>query len=440
MGRFADLSIPKGDLDLDDEDLVESMPTEIEEGVNLLPEAEKSKNLIIKVVANNQQKGVRVKLNTYPIPRAFDLDYYQSKIDQANFNNDRAQAYKFVVIKKYADIVYEFYRNIMYLYNKKHDITDMPEYIKMSEKVPCDVEALAETMQNREQDLIRAFEGSNNVISFFEKRKHLTELQHFAGQAWMMYFNLKSLNDFIGYLSFIQNCNESANLTNNSHVANLYGLHVQTGYYLDANIKNFFNTYNNGFLSRKCPKTSGMYSNLNSMEEFNILLKDKNAYVYADNHEKIKELSKNVTEGSIEKRIVGFYNHYRDMKYIKHKLKHIYAKHAEEIGVNDAFMFLDVNNPVEKYSKRDTYLVGYKYYVACKSLIEQLPVKSKIYSDICDMCAEFEEILLLNQDKFIICKQEQDRLTKELQKNYPNVCLNLEEEKKLEKESNFISE
>ena len=428
-GRFVDYSIPNGDRDLDDDDLAKSGPVEIDEGKDALPEVEECKNLVVKVIAQNQEKGQRIKVKTMPIPRAFDLEFYQTRIDNANFNHDRMEAVRAIAVKRYADIVYEFYKNVMYVFNKKNDIFDMPEYINLSEKVPCNIENLADVMKSREKDLIKVYGGSSNVIKSFEKLKHLTELKHFAAQAWMVYYNLKSLNDFIGYLRYIQNCNNKADLNNPSHIANLYGLHIQTGYYLDANIKNFFNTYNNGFLSRKNPETSGMYSDLNSMDQFNFLLKEKNAYIYAENNQKIYKLAKTVPEGTIERRVIGFYDHYRDMKYIKHKLRHIYKNSKDEEGVNDVFMFQDRNNIDQKYVHRDVFVVGIKYYSACKEMVEKLPVRSKIYRDVCDMCAELEEILLLNQEKHKICAAENKKLEKEVLERFPHIAELPKEEK-----------
>lgn len=434
MSRFAEFSVPNGDRDLqDDDELINNVPVEIEESKSVLLDKEDSKNLVVKVIATNQQKGKRIKVDTMPIPRAFDLDYYQQKIDNANFNHDRDAAVKALAIKRYADIAYEFYRNVMYVFNKKNDIIMMPDYIKMCEKVPCDVDNLANTMYTREQDLIKAFGGSDNIISGFSKVKHLTELKQFSAQAWMMYFNLKSLNDFIGYLKYIQNCKNKANLNNNSHVANLYGLHVQTGYYLDANITNFFAVYKNGLLKRKCPNSANMYRDLNSMDEFNLLLKEKDAYVYSENHDEIVDAAKSVLrteeEGSVNKRIIGFYNHYRDMKYIKHKLKHIYNDNKDKDFEFNTCMFEDQFNVNEKYRNRDVYIVGLKYYAACKDMVENLPIKSKIYKDICDMCAELEEILLNNQDKYKLWKNELKKAEKEFQERNPELAEKLKNEK-----------
>lgn len=439
-GRFIDYSIPRGDRDfVDDEDLATNGPAQIEESPSVLPETEECKNLVVKVISHNQEQGKRVNVKAMPIPRAFDLDYYQDRIEKANFNHDRVAAVRAVAVKRYADIVYEFYKNVMYIFNKKHDILDMPEYVNLSEKVPCNVENLAEVMKTREKDLIKVYGGTSNLINLFSQRKHLTELKHFAAQAWLMYYNLKSLNDFIGYLRYIQNCNNNADLNNNSHIANLYGLHIQTGYYLDANIKNFFNSYNNGLLSRKNPETSGMYSDLNSMDQFNFLLKEKNAYIFAENNKKINELAKKVPEKTIEKRIIGFYDHYRDMKYIKHKLRYIYKNNKDEEKVNDIFMFEDRNNTDQKYARRDVYVVGLKYYYACAEMVENLPVKSKIYKDVCDMCSELEEILLLNQEKHKICVEEDKKLEKEVLEKFPHVAKLPKAEPNLyQKDSNTI--
>ena len=316
MGSFLDYSLPARDRDdyyLDDDELIDDVPVQIEESSSVLPPQE-AKNLVIKKIANNQEKGKRVKIDTMPIPRAFDLEYYQDKIDKANFNGDRIAAIRAVAIKKYADISYEFYRQVMFMFNKKNNILSMPEYIQICEKVPGNIESLAETMIQREKELLKAFNGSDKLNSTFKERKHLTELKQFSAQAWMMYINLKYLKDFVGELVKNQESYNKANKSNHSHIANLYGLHVQTGYYIDANIKNFFNAREKGLMYRKCPNTCYIYSDLNSMNEFNFILKEKNAYVYGERHEEIVTSARNVLntadEDSVEKSIIGFYNHY----------------------------------------------------------------------------------------------------------------------------------
>ena len=44
---------------------------------------------------------------------------------------------------------------------------------------------------------------------------------------------------------------------------------------------------------------------------------------------------------------------YRDMKYIKHKLRNIYKTNKDKEIVNDIFMFEDKYNTNEKFARRD---------------------------------------------------------------------------------------
>jgi len=437
MKSFADFSIPNGDRDLNDEELIDDVPVQIEESPSVLPSQDDAKNLVVKRIATNQGKGKRIKVDTMPIPRAYDLDYYQDKIDKANFNSDKIVAIRAVAIKRYADISYEFYRQVMYLFNKKNNILAMPEYIKICEKFPGNVETLAQTMLEREKDLIRAFNGSDNLKKAFNDRKHLTELKKFSAQAWMMYFNLKNLKDFIGELVKNQNTYNKADKGNPSHIANLYGLHVQTGYYIDANIKDFFNVYKKGLFSKKCPNTCFMYDDLNSMEEFNTILNEKKAYIYSEKHDEVVGFAKKIMEEtkdeSLNRRIIGFYNHYRDMKYVKHKLVKIYNNAKNQKYLDILNMFRDEQNVVQKYQERDVYKVAYVYYSACKDLVEKLPIKSKIYKDVCDMCVDLEELLSLNEEFYenfkAVNKQAEEVVLREL----PHLKEKFEEEKKLNK-------
>jgi len=438
MKSFADFSIPNGDRDLDDEELIDDVPVEIEESPSVLPPQE-TKNLVVKKIANNQGDGKRIKIETMPIPRAFDLQYYQDKIDKANFNSDRIGAIRAIAIKRYADIAYEFYRQVMYVFNKKNNIVAMPEYVKMCEKIPGNVEALAQAMIQREQDLIKAFGGSDKLKSTFKERKHLTELKQFSAQAWIMYVNLTSLKDFIGELVKNENTYNKADKTNHSHVANLYGLHVQAGYYIDANIKNFFSVGEKGLMSIKCPDTCYFYNDLNSMDEFNSILKEKNAYIYNDKHDEIVGLAKNVLNSSEEKtlnkRIIGYYNHYRDMKYIKHQMRRVDSD-VKYIGSENPYplnLFEDYYNTEEKYKQRDVYFVAYKYYLSCKNLVEKLPVKSKIYRDVCDMCVELEELLYLNEDAYIKYQDENKKTLEKVLESRPHLKEQFEEEEKNKK-------
>ena len=439
MRNFAQLSIENIDRELNDEELIDDVPVQIEVSQSILYPAEETKNLVVKRIAKNQGKGKRIKVDAMPIPRAFDLNYYQDKIDKSNFNSDRIGAIRAFVIKRYADISYEFYRQVMHVFYKKNSIFAMPEYIQMCERIPGDIETLAKTMMERERGLIRAFNGTDKLKSAFKVRKHLTELKLYSAKAWMMYFNLKNLKDFIGELVNNQNTYNKANKENPSHIANLYGLHVQAGYYIDANIKNFFNVDKNGLMSKMCPSTCSMYDDLNSMEEFNAILKENNAYIYNEKHEEIVCAAKNILNSTEErttnKRIIGFYNHYRDMKYVKHQLRRIYNSTKNETvnNVNILVMFNDMNNVDKKYQYRDIYKVACMYYSACKDLVEELPIKSKIYKDVCDICVELEELLAINEDNYIIYQNAHEKAKEKALIKFPHLKKQFEEEDKQKK-------
>ena len=123
---FIDRSLPTGDRDddeiLDDPLLFENSPIVEDEKKEVKPEPPKHKNLIVKKVVKNYQKGIVVDMVGIPIPRAFDFDYYSNKIDEYKSKGANSQAFKMSAFKKYAGMVYEFYRQVIYLFNKKHDV------------------------------------------------------------------------------------------------------------------------------------------------------------------------------------------------------------------------------------------------------------------------------------------------------------------------------
>ena len=65
------------------------------------------------------------------------------------------------------------------------------------------------------------------------------------------------------------------------------------------------------------------------------------------------------------------------MKYVKHRLRLIAQKPVEE-AKNELFIFDDSYQTDEDKRDRDLYKVARRYYSACKSLILQIPVRSKI--------------------------------------------------------------
>ena len=99
-------------------------------------------------------------------------------------------------------------------------------------------------------------------------------------------------------------------------------------------------------------------------------------------------------------------------------------------------MFEDEFNNCEKYRNRDIYIVGYKYYTACKTLVETLPIKSKIYKDVCDMCVEFEELLVLNEDSYLRYKKEIKSIEDKVLQDRPYLKEQFEEAEKQRKEQN----
>jgi len=426
MGKgFVDYSIPNGDrdiIDLDDEEFADNEPIEIVENPSVLPKTPECDNLVIKKISNNQLEGKRVAIDTIKIPRAFDLDYYQNKIDIANQNHDRSGAVRAVAIKNFADIVYQFYSQVMFVFYKKHNM-EMPDYISLREKVPCDIDSLAQAVVEKEKYLFQMYDSNfDKLNSHFSSRKHLTELKQFSAQAWMMYYNLKTLNDFVGFLKYAQKNYDSADLNNPSHIANLYGLHTQAEYYLEVNIQNFFSIYKGGLLPRKQPSSKYFYQDMDGITEFDEILKETNAYQFKDHVEEFKTLKDKIPQDTIEKRVIGFYNHYKDMKYIKHCLRYIISKEKMfDINV-DPYIYADSNNSNEKLKSRNLFKVGLKYYKTCKEMVQNLPIKSRIYRDVCDMCVELEEILIKNQDLYILTEEKIKEADKKFEQEFPHLA------------------
>lgn len=416
---FIDRSIPNGDRDLeDDEELLEEVPVVNEETKTTLPKPPKYKSLVVKTVAKNKQKGMIISLVGIEIPRAFDFDYYQNKAEEAKFKGDTDLAIKLMAFKKYAEVVYEFYRQVLYYFNKKHNIIEMPEYIKNSGKVPCDLKQLANLMSSREQNLLKAYNDKDNkLIQSISRSKHMQELRDFAAQAWLMYFSITELNDFVGYLKYIQDCYNYADLDNPSHIANIYGLHTQAKYYEDAHIENFFLSSNRGLFARKRPVSARIYQDIDSKKNFGLLLRDAKAYNIAE-HKDVPELKNKIEQDTVEKRIIGFYDHYKDIKYVKHKLLKIKKMSEQEREVN-LFLFEDEFAEGNKRN-RDLFKVGAKYYLACKSLLTQISVKSKIYSDIVDLYEELGEVLSDLED----CHNQREQEMKKYDERVSNITMN----------------
>ena len=160
------------------------------------------------------------------------------------------------------------------------------------------------------------------------------------------------------------------------------------------------------------------------------------ALKYKGDYFKIKEAIKNKEQVSkelldtIEKRIIGFYNHYKDMKYIKHKLRYIHSKEKEfDININP-YIYADANNTNEKLKSRNLFMVGLKYYKACKEMVETLPIKSRIYRDVCDMCVELEEILVKNQDLYILSEEKIKEVDKKFEQEFPHLAKKEKEDAK----------
>lgn len=398
-------SLPRGDrddldddLELDDEELLENAPV-IRETKTETPKTPKHRNLVVKQIAKNKQKGMIINVVGIEVPRAFDFDYYQEKISELNAKKEKSSAYRMHCFKKYAEVVYEFYRQVMYYFNTKHNIIDMPEYIKNSEKAQCNLTDLADMLYAREQNLLRAYDGNDSkLLSTIAKSKHMSEVKEFAAQAWLMYTSLTQLNDFVGYLKYIQECYNSADLDNQSHIANIYGLNIQANYYVDANINNFFSISRNGLFMKKRPLSARLYQDIDANKSFDLLVSGVGGYVVAD-HQDVPKLKEKVDEDSIEYRIIGFYDHYRDMKYVKHKLR-VIAKRPIEEAKNDIFIFYDNYHVEEEKKNRDMYIVAMRYYKACKSLITQIPVRSKIYKDVVEMFEDLERVLVDCEDLY----------------------------------------
>jgi len=427
MGGFTDYSIPNGDRD--EEVVSPKRKNEITESPSVSPENE-AKNLVVRVIASNSQvKGKTVKVKPIPIPRAFDEEYYQRRITKANENSDNRSALCAIAIKRYMNAVYDFHRQVMFAFNKKHNIYAMPEYIQLCEDNPEDIKSLMEIVISREEDLVKKFGNTDNVIKAFKESKHMAELKRYAAQAWLMYCNLNNSKktDFLGDLIELQQFKETADLNNNMDVANLFGLHVHTAGKIDASIKHFFNPYRKGNLSKINPKACYIYEDVDGLEEFTYLVDEKNAYNHSKNSAQIYELKDKIPDGSIEKQIVDFYSNYRDVKYVIFRLDQIQEQCKTRIP-DRLFFYHDSLNSDESLRHRDLFEKAVEYYEQNKTLVKNLPIKCRVYTDICRHCMALEEMKDLNKNYHKICEERIAKEEELFRKEYPHIAEQFDKE------------
>ena len=137
MSYYIDRSLPNGDRDdlIEDVDVTEAEPKEKK------PKVESAVPLVKKTA---ERKTVEKQLPKIVIPKVFEEDWYNLKIETSKSEKNYYNAKKFSLLKNYADIVYDFYTQLTYQFNVQNGIIDMPEYVKNAGRTKCDLEKLAQ--------------------------------------------------------------------------------------------------------------------------------------------------------------------------------------------------------------------------------------------------------------------------------------------------------
>lgn len=395
MSYYIDKSLPNGDRDDYDDERDVTEP-EISEEVKKKLQQEKLKKTepLVKKTGERKKSSVEQKVKKIVLPKAFDDDWYNNKIEKAKGEQNYYNAKKFSLLKSYENIVYHFYTQLMFKFNVENNIIDMPEYIKNAGNTECDLEQLATILNSREDALLQFFKRDVKKLNSELNSVHYEQLKKFAVKSWLMYYSMQKFGNLTSHLKFMNTYveNNTADITNKPMLANCYRLHKKAEYRM-KNVKNFFNYYKKGIFSKEHPTICPMYQDVNSEEYYNELLNEVGGYVVSENQEKMQYVKSKIYSG-VEKLIVELYDNYEDAKYVRFKLNSIYQDVKN--GDNYAFIYEDLFY-ASKYKTTDLYERAKQYVSICERILVRLDIKSRLFEEVNSLYEELQEVIELNR-------------------------------------------
>jgi len=388
MSYYIDKSLPNGDRD----DLIEDENDDVTE--KKLKEEPKKDVPLVKKTEQRKKRASVVNQYKIAIPKTFDDDWYNSKVETAKAEKNYYNAKKFSLLKSYASIVYDFYTQTMYQFNESNNILDMPEYIKNAGQTKCDLHQLATILSSREEALLNFFNRDAKKMNAELKSVHYEKLKNYAAKSWMLYYSGIRFGNLTSHLKFMEGYVNSADFSQNWKVANCYRLHKKAEYRMGS-INNFFNYDKGGLFTKEHPMTFQMYRDIDSKACYTELLRDVGAYIPHEREDQMNTLKNGVKDG-VEKMIIDLYDNYDDIKYLKYKLNYVY----EEIksGSKDIFIYEDALTRNRDYKITDVYERAKRYVSLCEKILLRVDIKSRMFEEVNSIYEELSEVIELNQE------------------------------------------
>lgn len=336
-----------------------------------------SGNILLDSESEQNQTETAISL-----PKEFDSSYYLEKQKKAKFDAD---IWDWIRYRKYAQAVYEMYKNITYNFYKKYaeDIEDLdfPAFINKDSNVNLD--ELAKRLDNAETELSSQFYRNNRTVQAkINRHKTLENLQDYAVKTWIMYHILNHsmdipLKNSIRFKKVYESLDESdaINLIRIYRGCKIlqrnYRIYVRSnfmekqGHYLykDVDIKEKYDSLVaslNGITSKECED------------------------ILQDIRPKIADIKENNQD---LKNLIMFYHKYDDIQRTVWEIKRIGQEWEQNKGW---YVFFDSSYDDGK----DVYIRGENYKRFCEQVAKECKSLDEIFqADIKKIITELDEAL-----------------------------------------------
>lgn len=328
------------------------------------------------------KEKVQYKRDNNKTPKAFSTSYYIANAQKSEQNSFNEKLWSCLL--EYSQAVFELYKAVVKEFNNKlTKPIELPEYIADEEYLGLEIRA--DELYSAEQKLVELFKRydvlPNKKIS---AHNTLQNLRKYAAQTWMLYDNLKSDNYFKNMVEQGEKYNE-LDLTQEHNVVRAFRGHKKVENFINDKIVSYFSQTGKSPAKRNRAQSLSLYTNINPQELLQDFVKSFNGYPHIEKAKEILPLVDKLQSKEALK-VVNFYKHYSDLKFVYKKLRYKY----NNINENTDFVLYYYDSSTGK--ERDLYETA-KFYLKEVLTLKQLCNTNSNYSYLKDDLAFFEEHL-----------------------------------------------
>lgn len=329
------------------------------------------------------------------LPRELDSAYYEEKRNK--YPLDSRDWWDWEKIRNYAQTTSKFLRSTFQEFVKRYKI-DLS-----NQKIPAfllkysdfDIDRYAVGQSKKESYLVQQFSNGRRsfVTNKINRHKTLERLQSRALLAWGYYYACKGYYP-INQTFTLRKMRDNLPNANDTDIIKMYALCEKTKYHLLKLDKNISSTgmeyYAHGSRSSELyPDVKMLDLHNEVMHSFGFDSSDIFDSTITELQPKLKEISNN----DLNRRIIGFYQHFVIMRRLIWKMKCINEK--LDLGLKQSFAYDDILQEIfPDEGTVDLYKRSCTYYKSCDALLEHADeMDVRFVKDIEDITERFATVI-----------------------------------------------